>query len=56
MDEFDTKIMKLFILTDGVENITSQYEYIDLLYSLLDEIKSIQPIYEEHRQKLLDLA
>ena len=56
MDELDTKLMKLFILADGVENLTAYYEYVDLFYSLLDEVKSIQPIYEAHREELLKMA
>lgn len=56
MDQLDMKLMKLFILADGIENLTTQYDYDDLLYSLLDTIKDIQPIYEEHREQLLSLA
>ena len=56
MDLLDIKLMKLFILAEGVEDFTQRYEYDDLLYALIDEVKSIKPIYEELREKILEMA
>lgn len=56
MDRLDAKLMKLFILADGVSTPTGKYECADLLYALLSEIRDIQPIYEEVREKILDMA
>ena len=56
MDRLDAKLMKLFILADGVSTPTEKYECADLLYALLSEIRDIQPIYEEVREKILDMA
>lgn len=56
MDELNKKLMKLFILADGAGDLTGIYDYADLFYALLDEIKELQPIYENCEEQLIALA
>lgn len=56
MDELDRKIMQLIILSENMDTLTGQYNYSDLFYALLDEVRELKPVYEKYRQQLLDQA